>query len=106
MSAAQDAWEGPRPARAAACACDGGAGTPGDLAAALGRVTATYVLPISTDLFLPVEHCAAEQALVPGGELRVVEDVHGHGSLSALDPVPGYLPQVDAALGELLATPV
>ena len=79
--------------------------TGGDLAAALGRITAkTYVMPISTDLFFPVEDCAAEQALVPGSELRVIEDVHGHGSLFGLDP--GYLPQVDAALGELLATPV
>jgi homoserine O-acetyltransferase len=38
--------------------------TGGDLAAALGRITArTTVMPISTDLFFPVEDVAAEQAL-------------------------------------------
>ncbi len=78
--------------------------TGGDLAAALGRITArTVVMPISTDLFFPVEDCAAEQALIPGSELRVIEDVHGHASLFGL--TPDYVKQVDAALSELLATP-
>ena len=79
--------------------------TGGDLAAALGRVTAkTFVMPISTDLFFPVEDCAAEQALVPGAELRVIEDVHGHASLFGLNP--SYAKQVDAALSDLLTTEV
>lgn len=77
--------------------------TGGDLAAALGRITAkTYVLPISTDRFFPPEDCAAEQALIPNSELRVIEDVHGHASLFALGPT--YTEQFDAALNELLAT--
>jgi len=40
--------------------------TGGDLAAALGRITAkTLVLPISHDMFFSPEDCAAEQALIP-----------------------------------------
>lgn len=79
--------------------------TGGDLAAALGRITArTTVMPISTDLFFPVEDVAAEQALVPGSTLRVIEDVHGHASLFGLGAT--YATQVDAALSELLAADV
>jgi homoserine O-acetyltransferase/O-succinyltransferase len=75
--------------------------TGGDLAAALGRVTArTFVLPIDEDMFFPPRDCAAEQALVPGSELRVLEDVAGHLALFGVDP--GFLPQVDRHLRELL----
>ena len=78
--------------------------TGGDLAAALGRITAkTFVMPISTDQFFPVEDCAAEQQLIKGSELRVIEDVHGHASLFGL--TPSYVEQVDAALTDLLNTP-
>lgn len=76
--------------------------TGGDLPAALGRITArTTVMPISTDQFFPVPDCAAEQALVPGSELRVIEDVHGHASLFGLGA--DYAAQVDSALADLLA---
>lgn len=76
--------------------------TGGDLAAALARITATtFVMPISTDKFFPPEDCAAEQALIPGSSLRVIEDLHGHAALFGLSP--DYGPQVDAALSELLA---
>lgn len=79
--------------------------TGGDLAAALGRITAkTFVMPISEDMFFPVRDCAAEQALIPGSELRVIDDVHGHLGLFAVDP--GYMPQIDAALADLLAIPI
>lgn len=79
--------------------------TGGDLTVALGRVTAKmFVMPISEDMFFPVRDCAAEQALVPNSELRVIEDVHGHLGLFAVDP--GYIPQVDKHLAELLATDV
>ncbi len=61
-------------------------------------------MPISTDRFFPPEDCAAEQALVPGSELRVIEDVHGHASLFGLGE--SYGKQVDAALADLLATEV
>lgn len=78
--------------------------TAGDLAAALDRVTAkVFVMPISEDMFFPVRDCAAEQALIAGSELRVIDDVHGHLGLFAVDP--GFIPQVDRHLSELLASP-
>ena len=76
--------------------------TGGDLAAALGRITATtFVLPIDEDMFFPVRDCRAEQELVPGSELRVLEDLAGHLALFGVEPT--WLPQVDRHLGELLA---
>ncbi len=78
--------------------------TGGDLAAALGRITArTTVMPISTDKFFPVPDCAAEQELIPGSTLRVIEDVHGHAALFGLAG-PAYTEQVDAALTDLLSS--
>ena len=78
--------------------------TDGDLAAALGRITAkTMVLPISTDKFFPPEDCATEQQLISGSELRVIDDVHGHASLFGLGG--DYGPQIDKALSDLLGTP-
>ena len=79
--------------------------TGGDLAAALGRITAkTFVMPIDEDMFFPVRDCAVEQVLIPGSELRVVHDVHGHLGLFAVDP--DYIPQIDRHLADLLATVV
>ncbi|MGV3713597.1 alpha/beta fold hydrolase [Pseudolysinimonas sp.] len=76
----------------------------GDLAAALSRITAvTYVMPIDEDMFFPVRDCAAEQLLIPGSQLRVVTDEHGHLGLFAVDP--GFMPQIDRHLAELLETP-
>lgn len=60
-------------------------------------------MPISTGLF-PREDCAAEQTLIPGGELRVIEDVTGHVSPFGL--TPSYAEKVDAALQGLLETEV
>ena len=75
--------------------------TGGDLAEALGRITArTFVLPVSSDRFFTVAECAAEQKMIKNSELRVIEDVHGHASLFAL--VPSYGEQIDHALSELL----
>ena len=79
--------------------------TGGDLAEALGRITArTVVMPVSTDRFFTVSDCAAEQKLIKNSELRVIDDVHGHASLFNL--VPTFAEQIDAALGDLLATDV
>jgi homoserine O-acetyltransferase len=76
--------------------------TGGDLAAALGRIRAkTFVMPISTDMVFPVADCAAEQELVPGSELRVIDDDCGHLSLFNLQSSFGE--QVDRHLRELLA---
>ncbi len=79
--------------------------TDGDLAAALGRVTATtFVMPISEDMFFPVRDCAAEQELIPGSELRVIDDIAGH--LGLFNISPNYMEQVDANLSELFAREV
>ena len=77
--------------------------TGGDLAAALGRITArTFVMPIDEDMFFPVRDGAAEQALVPGSELRVLHTVAGHFGLFGFEQT--YLDEVDANLKELFAT--
>jgi homoserine O-acetyltransferase len=79
--------------------------TDGDLASALGRITAkTFVMPIDEDMFFPVRDCRAEQELIASSELRVVEDVLGH--LGLFGVAPTYMPQIDQHLGELLATKV
>lgn len=79
--------------------------TGGDLAAALGRSTATtVVMPISEDMFFPVRDCAAEQALTPRSELKIIDDVLGH--LGLFGVAPTYIGQVDEHLAKLLATTV
>lgn len=77
--------------------------TGGDLQAALGRITATtLVMPIDEDMFFPPRDCAFEQSLIPNGELRPVETISGHLGLFGLEAT--FQPQIDAALGELLAS--
>jgi homoserine O-acetyltransferase len=79
--------------------------TNGDLAAALGRITArTFVIPINEDMFFPVRDHEAEQKHIKNSELRVVDDILGH--LGLFGVAPGYMPQIDQHLGELLATKV
>jgi homoserine O-acetyltransferase len=79
--------------------------TGGDLAAALGRITAkTFVIPIDEDMFFPVRDCRAEQELVPDSELRITEDILGH--LGLFGVAPTFMAQIDRHLGELLATEV
>lgn len=79
--------------------------TGGDLAAALGRITAkTFVMPIDEDMFFPVRDCTAEADLIPGAELRVLPSIAGHFGLFGFEQT--YLAEVDRNLAELLATPV
>ena len=59
-------------------------------------------MPLSTDMFFPVQDCAAEQALLPGSELRVVDTICGHFGLFGIEPE--YHEQVDRNLKDLLAT--
>jgi homoserine O-acetyltransferase len=74
----------------------------GDLAQALGRVTArTCVMPVSTDMFFTTADCQAEQRMIPGATLAVIDTLWGHVGVMGMDP--GYLGQVDAALKKLLA---
>ena len=78
--------------------------TGGDLAAALGRIKAkTCVMPISTDMFFPPVDCQREAALIPGAVFTPITSIDGHLALFGADP--GFAPQIDAALGKLLATP-
>lgn len=75
----------------------------GDLAAALGRITAkVFVMPISEDMFFPVRDCAAEAELIPNAELRVIEDIAGHFALFNFEPT--YMEQIDRHLGELFVS--
>jgi len=79
--------------------------TGGDLAAALGRITAkTFVLPIDEDMFFPPRDCAREQELVPGSELRVLHSIAGHFGLFGFEE--SYLAELDGHLTELLDTRV
>jgi homoserine O-acetyltransferase/O-succinyltransferase len=75
----------------------------GDLTAALARITAkTMILPISHDMFFPVDECEADCALIPGAVVRVIRSPEGHMGLNGFEP--GYMAQVDRYLGELLAS--
>ena len=76
--------------------------TGGDLAAALGRITArTMVMPIDTDMFFTAADCEAEQRLIPGSTLRTLHTIWGHVGVMGMDQA--LLAQIDAALGELLS---
>lgn len=78
--------------------------TAGDLAKALGRITARCcVMPISHDMFFPPRDCEAEQRLIPRSAFRVIEAVEGHMALNGFDPA--YTAQVDKHLRELLDFP-
>ena len=79
--------------------------TDGDLAAALGRITAkTFVMPIEQDMFFPPRDCIPEMEMIPGAELRMVHSIAGHFGLFGFEP--SYTAEVDAALSELLAIEV
>jgi homoserine O-acetyltransferase/O-succinyltransferase len=76
--------------------------TGGDLAAALGRITATtYVMPIEQDMFFPPRDCVPEQELTPGSELRMLHTIGGHFGLFGFEQ--SYLDEVDGHLRDLLA---
>jgi len=78
--------------------------TGGDLAAALGRITAkTVVLPIDEDMFFPPRDCQAEADMIPGAKLEVLPSVAGHFGLFGFEQT--YLDELDRHLGALLATP-
>lgn len=58
-------------------------------------------MPISEDMFFPVRDCSAEQEMIKGSELRVIDDVLGHLGLFGIAAT--YMPQIDHHLSELLA---
>ncbi|NMO03196.1 alpha/beta fold hydrolase [Gordonia sp. TBRC 11910] len=79
--------------------------TDGDLAAALGRITAkTFVMPIDEDQLFPPRDCEPEQKMIPNSEFRVVNDILGH--LGLFGVAPTFMEQIDKHLGELLAIEV
>jgi homoserine O-acetyltransferase len=75
----------------------------GDLAAALGAITArTLVMPSSTDLYFTQADCAAEAALIPRSDFQVITSWWGHRAGN-----PAYAPAeahfIRTAVAELLA---
>jgi homoserine O-acetyltransferase/O-succinyltransferase len=77
----------------------------GDLKAALARIKAkVFVLPISHDMIFPPRDCEAEQKMILGGELRLINSIEGHMALNGFEP--NYMIQVDNYLTELLAIDV
>jgi homoserine O-acetyltransferase len=75
----------------------------GDLAAALGRITArTFVIPFSHDQLFPIEDCDDEHRLIPGAELRVIDSPWGHYSFEMTEATRAAL---DGHLRELLSLP-
>ena len=74
----------------------------GELAAALGRIKAkVMILPIKNDLMFPTPRCEDDRKMIAGAQLSVIESRCGHLGLFAIEP--DYSPQIDAALGAVLA---
>jgi homoserine O-acetyltransferase/O-succinyltransferase len=77
--------------------------TGGDMAAALGRISAQFfVVPFSEDLFFPPEDCEADCALIPNGHYRPIETPMGHFGMFGLRPEDTAA--VDAVIAEMLAS--
>lgn len=74
----------------------------GDLKAAYSAIKArSIILPGRTDLYFPVADNAAEVAMMPNAELRIIDSIWGHyagGGRVAEDTAV-----IDAALRDLLA---
>lgn len=76
--------------------------TGGDLAAALGRITAkVFVMPVDEDMFFPPRDCEAEQELTPGAEFRPLRSIAGHFGIFGFEE--SFLAEVDRNLSELLS---
>jgi homoserine O-acetyltransferase/O-succinyltransferase len=75
--------------------------TNGDLAAALGRITArTMVVAFSQDMFFPPQDCEAEQRLIPNSSFRVVDSLWAHFAMFCFGPSDRE--QIDACIRDLL----
>jgi homoserine O-acetyltransferase len=74
----------------------------GDLATALGRITArTVVAAFSHDGWFPAPDCRAEQELIADSTFRVIESVWGHYSWGI---TPAETAQIEQVISDLLAT--
>jgi homoserine O-acetyltransferase len=81
---------------------DVGRHTDGDLAQALGQITArTVVTAFSHDNWFPQADCRAEQDLIPGSSFQTVDSVWGHYAWGITDAETA---QIDRIVRELLAT--
>jgi homoserine O-acetyltransferase len=75
--------------------------TGGDMAAALGRITAKfYIYPFGDDLFFPPEDHEPDVALIRGARLRVIDSPIGHFTMFGM--LPEDVTSVDDALAEVL----
>ena len=75
--------------------------TDGDLAAALGRVTArTVVAPFSHDALFPAGDCEAERRLISDAVLRVIESPWGHFAWGMTD---AEVRQIDGVLSYIIS---
>lgn len=76
--------------------------TQGDVAAALKRIKAkTYVIAFANDMFFPIPDCAADQALIPDSELRIVDSLWAHFAMLCITAADQQA--IDHHLKELLA---
>ncbi|MFT4080845.1 alpha/beta fold hydrolase [Rhodomicrobium sp.] len=83
---------------------DVGRNAGGSLKEAFARITAkTFVIAIENDAFFPLKDVAAEQALIPNSELKLVASDWGHLALFGTEGA--YRETVDGYLKELLAAP-
>lgn len=74
----------------------------GDQAAAYGAITArSILLPCRTDLYFPPEDNAAEAALMPNAEVRIIDSIWGH--YAGGGRVEADTQMIDQALRDLLA---
>jgi homoserine O-acetyltransferase len=79
--------------------------TGGSLRQALERIKAkTLVMGFTGDMFVPRSDLEYEQKMIAGCELRMIDTICGHFALFALEP--GYMPQVDKNLEDLLSSSV
>ena len=82
---------------------DVGALADGDLRQALSRITArTTVIAFSEDMFVPLRDCRAEQEMVPGSKLEVLDSPWGHFTTFGL--FEEDFKRMNAILGDLLAS--
>ena len=73
----------------------------GDMAAALGRITARFFLfAFSGDLFFPPEDHEPDAAMIPDARLRVIDSPLGHFTMFGM--LPQAAADVDEALAEVL----
>jgi homoserine O-acetyltransferase len=82
-------------------AADIGSHAGGDVAAALGRITARFfVAPFSEDLFFPPEDCRLDAEAIPDGEFRPIETPMGHFGMFCLREQDRLA--IDAVIAEML----